>query len=102
MKNGRMAVGRGRVMMGETVAFTDFPLEIRRRAAGYLGVASGSGIPEVSRIGSEGTESSENTERSEGKEGTEGSETSERSEMTETSETTETSESAERYVGRFR
>ncbi|ADJ43868.1 hypothetical protein AMES_2045 [Amycolatopsis mediterranei S699] len=88
--------------MDERAAFTDFPIEIRRRAASYLGVTSRAEIPEVSRIGSEGTESSENTESSEGKEGTEGSESTERSEMTETSENTETSESAERYAGRFR
>jgi hypothetical protein len=89
-------------MMDEHAAFTDFPLEIRRRAASYLGVIARTGIPESSRIGSEGTESSETSESSEGKEGTEGSESTERSEMTETSENTETSESAERYAGRFR
>ncbi|WP_086843608.1 hypothetical protein [Amycolatopsis kentuckyensis] len=85
--------------MIDDVSFTDFPLEIRKRVASYLGVATGSGMPEVSRYGTEGSESSEN---SEGKEGTEGSETSERSEMTETSENSETTEMMERYAGRVR
>jgi hypothetical protein len=91
--------------MTEKASLMDFPVEIRRRAANYLSLASQSGIPEASRIGSEGsesTESSESTERSEGKEGTEGSETSERSETTETSETSETTERLERSVGLFR
>ena len=83
--------GSGRVTMSEDAAFTDFPLEIRKRVTSYLGVTS-SGIPEVSQHGSEGSEFSE---------GTEGSETSERSETTETSETTERKESVERYAGPF-
>jgi hypothetical protein len=57
--------------MADEASFLDFPVEIRKRAASYLGMTSRNGVPEVSNVGTEGSETSERSESSENSESTE-------------------------------